>query len=108
MGWVEKVGSLDNIFIFCETQKTRNDIRVKFNLSNIESWHACKCLSGFKDSFDIEKGLGKTGKAFGFTLTKFDRDDIYESLKIGKTYICTECTWINRKDTECTNCTLNS
>ena len=106
MGWVEKVGSLDNLFIFCETQKTRKEFEEKFNLSNIESWHASKCLMGFKDSFTIQKGLGKTKKAFGFTLNKFDREDIYEMLESGRTYRCDVCSWINRKDTKCTKCAL--
>ena len=60
MSWSNKV-KIDDIILFCDEWKTRSQIREKFNLTNIESWHLVKWCSKLSDIMK-KKGQGATAR----------------------------------------------
>lgn len=68
-GWTDKV-SVNELLVFCEFGKTREEISQKYGLTPAESWSATKFLSKLTSDIIVEKNKGRTHRAFIFTTRK--------------------------------------
>jgi hypothetical protein len=66
MGNWDNKASVNEILIFCETGKTREQIAEQFNLTPAESWSAAKYLSKIPSDIIVQKKYGQTHRAHLF------------------------------------------
>jgi len=66
MSWSDKVGSTDNLFLFCKEWTSKKEITEKFGLTSTEAWNACKFLRKMKFYIEVKKGEGITKKKYLF------------------------------------------
>ena len=64
MSWKEKIENINDLFIFCEDWKTRQEIAEKFGLTNIESWHCLKFCRQLPSDFETMDNLGQTKRSY--------------------------------------------
>ena len=76
MGWRD-ISTID-IFSFCKTWKSRQEIKDFFSLTNIESQHMCRWLGKLSDDVHIERNLGGTKKAILYKI----KQETLEEMKI--------------------------
>jgi len=65
-GWDRKV-SVDELLLFCEEGKTREQIAINYGLTPAESWSATKYLLKLRHDIVVQKNKGRTHRAFIFT-----------------------------------------
>jgi hypothetical protein len=63
--WDNKV-SVNDLLLFCENGKTREEIAEKFGLTPAESWSASKYLSKIPSDIIVQKRHGQTCRAHLF------------------------------------------
>jgi hypothetical protein len=61
--WKSRVNYFEAV-IFCSDWRTRDEIREKFGLENISSWHCFKWLSRCGSDFMMETHQGYTKRAY--------------------------------------------
>lgn len=61
MSWKQKV-ELKELKEFCMEWRSRNEVQIKFKLSNVESWHCINWCTKLPD-FESKTGVGITKKA---------------------------------------------
>ena len=72
MAWVEKVGGMENFFLFCAVWRSKKDISDKFDLTNTEAWNACKYLKTMPYYIQIEREQGRTKRMYIFKTRHFE------------------------------------
>jgi hypothetical protein len=63
--WDNKV-SVNDLLLFCENGKTREEIAEQFGLTPAESWSAAKYLSKIPSDIIVQKRCGQTHRAHIF------------------------------------------
>ena len=83
MSWDDKA-NIKDILLFCDNWKTREEIKERFDLSNIESWHCVRFLANLNHEVTVEKRVGSTRRAYRFQTRKFMYDKLLEEKEIKK------------------------
>lgn len=63
MSWGEKIPETNDLLLFLDTWKSRNQIKEKYNLTDIESWNCMKYLKGLSFYVEYKRNEGITNKA---------------------------------------------
>lgn len=83
MGWEDKV-KVNHLLLFCADWRTRSEIREKFKMSNIQSWHCVRFLSNLNHDVITEKKVGATKRAYRYKTRIRSVQKIKADLKILK------------------------
>jgi len=62
--------NIDTILKYTNEWRTRNDIKEKFDLSAVQSWHCSKFISKLPEIM-VRKGVGGTGKAYEYKTREY-------------------------------------
>jgi hypothetical protein len=73
--WGSKV-SVNELLLFCEYGKTREEIAEKFGLTPAESWSAAKYLSKIPNDIIVKKKYGQTHRAHLFVTRHFALEEL--------------------------------
>jgi len=69
MAW-DDAAPVNEILLYCEVWRSRQDIKDHFKLSAVESWHAVSYI-GKLQGVQVEHRLGKTNRAHMFKTRTF-------------------------------------
>jgi len=74
--WTERIGSINNLLLFCKDWTRREDIAKHFNLTSQMSANAAKLLKTYYSDVETRKGRGLTARALEYKTKQSTLEEI--------------------------------
>lgn len=77
MSWVDKA-KVNDVLLYCDEWRSRQDIATKFELSPVQSWHCVRYIAKLKHCIMVQQKSGLRKRAYMFKTRLVELKNIRE------------------------------